>query len=276
MGPEPDPVKSIPVLFILLVCLCLTCGCVTSQSFSVPPNAFGLPLMDLWDKSVALSGIDERTADLSNLYIFITDNGQVEELNLAFSGEKDGEIQRYRVDMMGERFILQYTGPLDPDMDSPHICPRPLLRELEMIDYREFYGDVPPGICLLNIRLHEDGGGSFDKKDVCIMALENGTFSPLERVRQPTSYLTIAKMYRTDHENGTSYSTRAGPEGERTYIFAFTPEQLAEAQVEYPGGPHEDLDDPLGPIVPYAGNISGGGGSGQNIPSNRSISFLEF
>ncbi|MDD3621000.1 MAG: hypothetical protein PHQ81_01145 [Methanofollis sp.] len=252
MGSEPDPIKSISILPILLVCLCLTCGCVTSQSFSVPPNAFSLPLIDIWDKSVALSGIDEGTADLSNLYISITDNGRVDELNIAFSGERDGEIQRYRLDMIGERFILQHTGTLDPDINSPKIYPLPLFRELEMIDYREFYGDVPPGTCLLNVRFHEEAGGSFDKKDVCIMALENGTFSPLERVRQPTSYLTIAKMYRTEHENGTSYSTRAGPEGERTYIFAFTPEQLVGTQVEHPGDPREDVDEPCRPIVSYA------------------------
>ncbi|QSZ66494.1 hypothetical protein RJ40_02755 [Methanofollis aquaemaris] len=262
MSPEPDPIKSISIPVIMLICLCLTCGCFTSQSFSVPPNAFGLPLLDIWNESVALSGIDERTADLSDLYIFIKDNGGIESMNLAFSGEKDGKIQRYRVDMNGEGlFTLRSTGTLDPDMDPIKVRPRPLLRELEMIDYREFIGDLPPGTCMLNVRLHDGVGASFDERNVCIMSLENGTFSPLKRVIQPASYLTICKMYRTDHENGTSYSSDVGPEGERTYIFAFTPDQLTGVSVECPEYPQEDTEGPCRPLIPSAGGTSGGGSS---------------
>ncbi|QYZ79686.1 hypothetical protein E2N92_09725 [Methanofollis formosanus] len=94
------------------------------------------------------------------------------------------------------------------------------------------------------------------------MSLETGTLSPLKRVDQPTSYLTIAKMYRVDDEYSEEdpseaifegeYSTRAGPEGERTSIYAFTPEQLARADVEYSSDPQDEMDEACIPQDPSA------------------------
>ncbi|QSZ68051.1 hypothetical protein RJ40_11375 [Methanofollis aquaemaris] len=237
----------------LALALCLiAAGCTglagapeNEATVVLQPNAFGLPLGEIWTIILEKTGATNETAVLNSADLVIGADGELERMTIEFWDEKEGGANLVHVDLS---FFPDRPGKISWSRAASETVPvslHPLdvLGELEEVDFADLHlGKEGLWIMVSGSRGSIGyGGGDYD-----LALLENGTFTPLGEVHFagdvqacPISILgrggqggnvtiTETRDFLFWHDERTS-TTYEEPDPERENIIAFVPESISMA-----------------------------------------------
>lgn len=180
--------KNIIVLISLLILLIgavslFTCLCYFNNSdFNLPQIEdeyliSDYPFNEVWKNTLYLTGVDNSTAILDNMFIKCADDGAVELLKLYFYGQNQNQTQWYEIKSSNSENLTFSARNTDKIPDGVH--PIILMEEIKKIPYdqlackdKEITVDV----------YSESGDLEYDSAYVKVFLINEGKLTPLKRV----------------------------------------------------------------------------------------------
>lgn len=205
--------KKLAKLLTLAICLLAIvasgalAGCQSKQS--VPTTTAEFTLTDLWEKTVAATGVKESTAQLVSFWLEIEDDGSLIVWSFSFRGEdQEGSPTLYLVSTNSNGTIGWYTSAVTSVTTTRN--PGTVFAEIDQLGIP----DIPQGDSGCNFKISfEYGGAHYTDGNLTIWQLDDGQLRQLEDINfdsdQPWAVITVSPMYIIEEgvdEAGQAYT----------------------------------------------------------------------
>ena len=186
-------VLTLTICLLAIVTAGALAGCQSNSS--VPTTTAEFTFTDLWEKTVAATGVQESTAQLGSFWLEIEGDGSLVVWSFAFRGEnEEGSPTLYLVSTNSNGTIGWYASAVESVTTTR--SPGAVFEEIDQLGIP----DIPQGDSGCNFKISfEYGGAHYIDGNMTIWQLDDGQLRQLEDINfdsdSPWAVITVSPMY---------------------------------------------------------------------------------